>query len=95
MFLMPLFLGSNETKREKKTNISKIMRTEIYNWSLILIKLEETRTPNEIAFTLKLKTASDLKTRKGTYNWNFFFGENHWKWLQNWLMFNTLNTDNS
>ena len=34
------------------------MRTEIYNWSLILIKLEETRTTNENCFHPQIENSN-------------------------------------
>lgn len=55
---MPPFWVAMKQKEKKKTNIGKIMRTEIYNWSLILIKLEETRTTNENCFHPQIENSN-------------------------------------
>ena len=55
MFLMPPFLGSNETKRERKK--PEYRHTYAY-WSRILIKLEETRTTNENCFHPQIENSN-------------------------------------
>ena len=73
VFDAPLF-GWQWNKKRKKKRISAqlcVLKFRTDRWSWLNEKKHVPRT--KIAFTLKLKTATDLKTRKGTYNWKCFW----------------------